>query len=276
MLRMSSLALKPAPSEHDAPSPRYQPYPIDWRFLPESLLCAKDWARHRMIVGEMALARGRARAVWRHTLGERTWSAVRNAGVLFIHIPKTGGTSVCAHLYGRNLPHWTWAFYREAFGPEVNALPSFAVLRDPVERLISAYRFLRQGGSECIASDRYERRRWRADRPLADFVHFLADNQDAVARTPGLMPQITYVADSDGALAPARIFAMDRTHGLPKALTQWLGVDALPHLNVSAPLAEPIPAALSMRIRDLYTEDAALFERARTKVLAKGDPVRLL
>ena len=65
-------------------------------------------------------------------------------GVLFVHVPKTGGTSVARALYGtEGGGHRTVREVRAALGRQrADALFSFAVVRDPVGRAASAYRYL--------------------------------------------------------------------------------------------------------------------------------------
>lgn len=67
--------------------------------------------------------------------------------VIFIHIPKAGGTSVASQLYGKRAGHSTAAQFQDVLGKEAfNALFSFSVVRNPYDRIVSAYHFARQGG----------------------------------------------------------------------------------------------------------------------------------
>ena len=65
---------------------------------------------------------------------------MRQAGLALIHIPKCAGNSVANRLYRRAPSHRTWRWYQGI------GVPTIAVVRDPVERFISAYDFLRGGG----------------------------------------------------------------------------------------------------------------------------------
>ncbi len=67
---------------------------------------------------------------------------------LFIHIPKCAGVSVNRTLYG-NLAggHRTFEHYLGAFEPRnVLGYFKFTIVRNPWDRLVSAYHFLRDGG----------------------------------------------------------------------------------------------------------------------------------
>ncbi len=69
------------------------------------------------------------------------------AGVLFVHIPKTAGISVCQAIYGTkalfgHAPASGWrTFDPERFG----RLFTFSLMREPSDRFFSAFYFLRNG-----------------------------------------------------------------------------------------------------------------------------------
>jgi hypothetical protein len=64
-------------------------------------------------------------------------AAIQESGVLFIHVPKNAGTSVCDRLYGEQIKHETVRYYAMV-APDLLDLPSFAIVRDPVARFLSA------------------------------------------------------------------------------------------------------------------------------------------
>lgn len=67
--------------------------------------------------------------------------------IIFVHIPRTGGTSMTRLLYGRRCGHFCAFEIVEKLGVEAfNGLVSFVVTRNPYDRLISAYEFIRHGG----------------------------------------------------------------------------------------------------------------------------------
>ena len=67
---------------------------------------------------------------------------------IFLHIPKTAGISLGYSLFGRHTGnHTTLQEYQIAFSEEeYNDLYKFAFVRNPWDRLLSAYMFLKAGG----------------------------------------------------------------------------------------------------------------------------------
>ena len=70
----------------------------------------------------------------------------RRAGIVFIHIPKAAGTSMNLALYGRFMGHARAIDVARWAPPDVRRIPSFALTRNPWDRLVSAYRFAKRGG----------------------------------------------------------------------------------------------------------------------------------
>lgn len=84
----------------------------------------------------------------RYTDDEYSYKPFDRYRCIFVHIPKTGGISVSRALFG-NLAggHATIRHYQMVFAPEeFNRYFKFAFVRNPWDRLYSAYRFLKQGG----------------------------------------------------------------------------------------------------------------------------------
>ncbi|GAA0734140.1 hypothetical protein CA233_15110 [Sphingomonas sp. ABOLD] len=253
-----SASVAPVARPVDTPA-KYRPYLVDWRFLPEHVLLAKDTVRHGIVGLGAAMAAARlTRPVWRRAFRNAMVPPVLAAGRLFIHIPKTGGTSICANLYGRNLPHATASFWREMYGAEIAAVPSFAVLREPLDRLQSAYRFIKYGGTDVIAVSRYDMFRLRGTDTFDQFVERLHLNPKLLTTITTLQSQADFVCDADGNPMVDRLFRMEKGR-MPDDLNRWLGIEVLPELNRSS--VEPIQMSNVTvgRVEQLYASDFALF-----------------
>jgi len=239
----------------------YAPYAVDWRFLPEEVLIVKDTIRHHLVnTSNYAAAHPVYSNFWKLTLGAGPLNSVLAARRLFIHIPKTGGTSICKVLYSKNLPHYTARFWSEVYGKAIDGIPSFSVLRHPAERLVSAYKMIRAGGTDMMAYSYYWRRRMSR---VESFEGLLDHISEHMSRPGGLSadlaPQSDFILDRNGRVTVDRLFCFDR-RGLPDTLTRWLGVPALPHINATPPAKLSIDDLLMKRIRRLYEQDFEIYD----------------
>jgi hypothetical protein len=119
--------------------------------------------------------------------------------IVFIHVPKAAGTSINSALYGVPQTSHLKAKDFKRYNPEVfNKAYSFAVLRNPWDRLVSAYEFARSGGSEI----RYHRANLKEKMLSRDFRYFLESLQELhlPELDPVFWPQSDFVLGADGSL----------------------------------------------------------------------------
>ena len=93
-------------------------------------------------------------------------SYLKQEKLVFIHNPRTGGQSFATLVYGKSVGHLTASKIKTAIGKdEYEDRISIGFVRDPVERLISAFNFSRQGGTNIIKQNRFKRvPRWALKR----------------------------------------------------------------------------------------------------------------
>lgn len=89
---------------------------------------------------------------WRPQVVKRRHGAIWNSisaesEYLLIHIPKTGGTTLAESLYGHPINHYPVWVWRDADPDRFRKVTTFAVMRDPCERLVSSVR-------HCLGSPR--------------------------------------------------------------------------------------------------------------------------
>jgi hypothetical protein len=187
---------------------------------------------------------------------------IREAGVLFIHIPKNAGMSVSQILYGQQVFHPTIRYYQRVAGDIARTFPSFAIWRNPVERFVSAYRYARAGGATDSPVSRAFRKRYMAFGSLDDALDHVEASASLYDLDHIFRPQFWYVADMAGRIAVDNICMIDD-------LDRAVAGDALPglreiaRLNRSKPLAiQPTDQQLR-RLQRLYPIDFAIYDALR-------------
>jgi len=94
--------------------------------------------------------------------------ATQGHGV-FIHITKTGGTSI-EHAFGlRGSCHWSAMELRACNAPAFDRALSFAVIRHPLDRAVSLYEYARHGGTGSTL----DRAKWQWVAQVDDFGQFV-------------------------------------------------------------------------------------------------------
>lgn len=74
-------------------------------------------------------------------------NVVENKGVVFVHNPRCGGVSVTGALYGRHVGHHSAGFLKNVYPNIWEKSFIVSVVRHPVDRFMSAIRYLQQGGT---------------------------------------------------------------------------------------------------------------------------------
>ena len=183
---------------------------------------------------------------------------------VFIHVPKTGGKSISAELYGTDLHegfgHASALFYRDLFGAySYRKLFSFAFVRNPWDRAYSAYRFARAGGfgfpraialQKAIGDRDFNAfcKEWLAVEDFSDYVIF--------------RPQHEFICDQTGTIIVSRVCRFERFDEEYEFLRERLGLGAAPErINKSQPGGDyraVCDEESSSIISRLYARDIAL------------------
>lgn len=186
--------------------------------------------------------------------------------ILFLHIPKAGGTSVEEYLVGlssesfrmhlntERLPcvpqHFHAALISQLFAQDFFDF-SFCVTRNPYGRILSEYNYRMQ--------HRHRPYRWF---PVPSFetwlkVTFARYRRDPYVYSNHIRPQIAFqLPDTRVYRLEDEIGALMRDLG---ALTGHAAPDRLPHANPSVKRATAISDAAAVRIYDFYREDFETF-----------------
>jgi len=190
----------------------------------------------------------------------RRLEQVRCTRLLFVHIPKTAGMSISAALYGNQIKHASIRFYRHVDPVLLDEAFSFAVLRDPAERFLSAYRYACAGGSPNNDVAEHFRERYRAFRSIDDALDHITRASSPYAVDHIFRPQRWYITDRAGQIAIDQLVTMSDITHLP-LLVPGFPAHPLPELNRSHPDdAVTLSPAQLAKLRTLYAGDFALWE----------------
>lgn len=125
--------------------------------------------------------RRRREAMLGSVLERQLHGTFREAGAIFIHIPKAAGSSISLDLFGHQVGHFTMMEWFARDPQLAERLFKFAFVREPLDRLHSAWQFLRQGGMNAADAetgrnlpDTFDRfvARLADDPGLQQWIHF--------------------------------------------------------------------------------------------------------
>ena len=189
-----------------------------------------------------------------------------HAGIAFIHIPRSAGTSVTDALYGRFIGHFTVRQLMWVGGAQVLALPRFTIVRNPWDRLVSAYEFVRAGaglnGPSVVQVAHAERYQTKAFASFERFVEEYLNTHDPLGMDGVFRPQTYYALNNAGDAPFSHIGRFENISETASWLSETLGRDiALPHFN--ATLRNDYRTYYTPHLRDLvariYARDIAAF-----------------
>ena len=111
---------------------------------------------------------------------------------IFIHIPKTAGSSITQGLYGFQIGHIPIEYYKNTFPEKYDSFFKFAFTRNPLTRCYSAYNFLKKGGAnqwDLAFSNEHLRR-------YPDFETFVESgfDEDVIFNWVHFKPQHTFIS----------------------------------------------------------------------------------
>ena len=115
---------------------------------------------------------------------------------IFTHIPKAAGISITSAIYEHEVGHIPISIYKEILGQDFNQYFKFTFVRNPIDRIISAFYFLKQGGLNKL--DYFLGRRYVYKyNDINDFIrNFL--NYESIWSYIHFFPQYYFLLDEKG------------------------------------------------------------------------------
>ena len=154
--------------------------------------------------------------------------------LIFIHIPKNAGTSIIKALGVENLyMDKTIEQYKEHYGDYWNEYKKFTVVREPIDRFISAYKFARMDESGWFSAtgeeglEKHHHYELCNEMNINDYVSYLYKNPEKFNRW--ISPQTFIISNENG---EREIDYYVRYENLLEDL-QKIGIDKIEKLNSS-------------------------------------------
>jgi hypothetical protein len=154
----------------------------------------------------------------------------------FIYIPKTAGSSLLQAIGApeRGRLHIDYTHFMRSDPVRYDSYFKFAVVRDPVGRAYSCYRYLISGGNQ---SEEDAKLRDMITRTCSSFDGFVQDflTPSILASWDLLRPQVSFVCSRSGELMVDFILKYESLDNDYKRLCEYLPMVALelPHINIS-------------------------------------------
>lgn len=180
---------------------------------------------------------------------------------LFIHITKTAGTSVATSLFNYLPYHYTAIEYRVIYGKrDFNNYYKFAFVRNPWDRLYSAYRYLKIGGWNDTD------RRWASQNigDFDDFNQFVKQwiTKENIQKHLHFKPQYEFICDNNKRLLLNYLAYFETLESDFNHICRKLNIDAkLAHHNIN-PGSSYIDAYDDISrniVNEVYADDIELF-----------------
>ena len=196
------------------------------------------------------------------TLLTRRFHCFDQVNAIYIHIAKCGGTSIAKALFDvEKVSHRTVRDYQKIFSPEeFNRYFKFTFVRNPWDRMLSAYSFL-MGGGGTAQDIEFTRHYLQPYKDFADFVRF-GVNKTVMAKH-WFRPQIDYIC-----LPKQDVPLVDKIYRLESAASDILHAceklqiapRSLPVLNASAHehYLSVYDESTAAMVAQIYARDIAL------------------
>ena len=187
--------------------------------------------------------------------------------LIFVHIPKTAGTSIYKALGffdGRGLiGHRPIEEYKENYGEYWNRYLKFAVVREPIDRFISAYKFARTYENFWNSADpeshlpKHKHYELCNECDINGYVNYLYENPGS--HHIATLPQSWFVKNKSGEI---EVDYIAKYENLDSDLKK-IGIDNIEKLNVSEPIRDESILKLTRRskniLHEIYESDYDLF-----------------
>ena len=190
-------------------------------------------------------------------------NAFYKSKTIFIHIPKTAGVSLAKAIYGDVTfeGHRSFYFNNIALNIKNEVYFSFSFVRNPFDRLYSAYKFLNAGGMNHLDKIAFQTHLSEFE----DFEDLILNglNKKLIYQITHFIPQHEYLCDKSGNILVDFIGRFEDLESDTLLLSKRLKKDInLSHLNFNSKLnyKEVYTDEMIYKVNQIYQKDIDIFK----------------
>lgn len=190
----------------------------------------------------------------------RTWQTFSDVGLAYIHVPRAAGTSISHELYGTWIEHHALRELLEVLPEDFAAMKRFTIVRNPWDRLLSAWSLARagQGHDGRVFVNNPEHYQVPEAETFERFVLEWLPARKPERLDPLFRRQCSFIENAAGEIDFAHVGRLEDMAATERWLTDQLGREVrLPQYNQSRhpPYAECYTPAMRKLVDDIYGED---------------------
>ena len=204
--------------------------------------------------------------IMENTVSDYSLSGYQQTRSIFVHIPKSAGVSISNSLYNsKGGGHRTLFHYQRIFSyNKFNEFYKFTFVRNPWDRLFSAYNFLKNGGMND--ADAAWSQRYLID--YASFDQFILEgiSKKEIQEYIHFKTQIYYLINSDRRICVDFVGLYENLHSDFQHICHTLEISApsVNHLNSADPsrnngYINSYTSEMKSIVKDIYAEEIDIF-----------------
>lgn len=201
---------------------------------------------------------------------------IYHSSVVFIHVPKVAGTTISRALYQKSIGHQMASFIYKTDPSIQSSKISISLMRDPMDRLYSAYRFLKSGGTNDVEVENFAFYSGSEFESFSIFIkNWLKPKFDNIYDYDyALWPQSWFILDENGNKLVDRVYAIEDIGELEQYLKNnnhirgdIISYNVTTQKKMENYLCQEEESDIRKIVEELYADDYKLYSLAREKKL---------